>query len=134
MEDRNYNENNADRNSPSGPRQPVLDTLIQSRDLQMLKSVVPYMTGPQQRMISLIIKLIELQKTIQLFNAEPEMQAAELHICENDSPTERTCHMLNALREYCTPAEQESIDTFLNFFDMYSSYESLFAEGGLPET
>ena len=133
MENRNYNENDTERKSPPGPRQQVLDTLIQSRDLQMLKSVVPYMNGSQQRMVSLVIKLVELQKTIQLFNAEPEMQAAELHICENDSPTERTCHMLAALREYCTPAEQENIDTFLNFFDMYSSYESLFAENGLPE-
>lgn len=106
--------------------QPVLDTLIQSRQLQMLKAIVPYIYEPQQKSISIMIKMIELQKTMQLFEGEPSMQAEELHICSNDSPTERTCHMLNALREFCTPQEQENIDLFINFFDMFSSYETLF--------
>lgn len=112
----NENENN----------QPVLDSLIQSRPLQMLKTIVPYMNEPQQRTVSLMIRMIELQKTMQLFDGESASQAAELHICSNESPTERTCHMLNALREFCTPQEQENIDLFINFFDMFSSYETLF--------
>ena len=29
---------------------PVLDTLIQNRPIQMLKAIVPYLYGPQQRM------------------------------------------------------------------------------------
>lgn len=105
--------------------QPVLDALIQSRQLQMLKAIVPYIYEPQQKTISVMIKMIELQKTMQLFEGEPSMQAQELHICSNDSPSERTCHMLNALREFCTPQEQENIDMFLNFFDMFASYETL---------
>lgn len=131
MEENNYREQDEEQTSSS--RQPVLDTLIQSRELQMLKSVVPYMPGAQQRMLSVVIKLVELQKTIQLFGGESRLQASELHICENESPTERTCHMLAAIREYCTPAEQENIDSFLNFFDVYNSYESLFSENTLPE-
>lgn len=110
-------------------KQPVLDTLVQSRELQMLKSMVPYFSGPQQRMVSLVIKLVELQKTMQLFNQKPELQAAELRICENESPNERTCHMLNAMKEYCTPQEQENIDVLISFFDMYASYETMFSDG-----
>lgn len=105
--------------------QPVLDALIQNRQLQMLKAIVPYIYEPQQRTISVMIKMIELQKTMQLFQGESSSQAEELHICSNDSPSERTCHMLNALREFCTPQEQENIDLFINFFDMFSSYETL---------
>ena len=130
MDETNYDIHDPDQ---SGPQKPVLDTLIQSRDLQMLKSVVPYLNSSQQRMISLVIRLVELQKTIQLFDNDSGMQAAELHICENDTPAERARHILNAVREYCTPTEQENIDTVLNFFDMYNSYESLFSEGGLPD-
>lgn len=108
--------------------QPVVDTLIQSRELQMLKSMVPYIEGSRQRMICLIIRLVELQKTIQLFDAEPQMQAAELHICANESPTERTCHMLNAMKEFCSPQEQENIDMILNFYDIYASYGAMFPD------
>ena len=61
---------------------PVLDALIQSRDLKMLKSVVPYLDSSRQRMVSLAIRLIELQKTLRLFEAGPGLQAAELRICE----------------------------------------------------
>ena len=107
---------------------PVLDTLIQSRELQMLKAVVPYLQESRQKMFSMAIKMIELQRTMQLFDAESEMQAEELHICSNESESERMRHMLNALREYCTPKEQETIDTIINFFDMFSSYETLFNE------
>lgn len=107
-------------------KQPVVDTLIQSRELQMLKSMVPYIDSSRQKTICLIIRLVELQKTIQLFDSESQMQAAELHICENESPVERTCHMLNAMREYCSPSEQENIDTLLSFYDMYASYGAMF--------
>ena len=69
---------------------PVLDTLIQNRPIQMLKAIVPYLYEPQQRMVSMMVRMIELQRTMQLFDAAPEMQAQELRICSNDSPTERT--------------------------------------------
>lgn len=106
--------------------QPILDSLIQDRQLQMLKSVVPYIYEPQQKTFSVLIKMIELQRTMQLFEGEASMQAEELHMCSNESQTERMFHILNALREYCTEKERENIDLFINFFDMFSSYETLF--------
>jgi hypothetical protein len=110
--------------------QPVLDSLIQSRQLQMLKAIVPYVDESRQQTLSIMIKMIELQKTMQLFEGEPSLQAAELHGCSGDSPTDRACHMLHALREFCTPNEQENIDMFLNFFETFSSYETLFHSSG----
>ena len=106
---------------------PVLDTLIQNRPIQMLKAIVPYLYEPQQRMVSMMIRMIELQRTMQLFDAAPEMQAQELRICSNESPTERTHQILNVLREYCTPQERDQIDMILNilrpyFRDRYFQY------------
>lgn len=99
---------------------PVLDTLIQNRPIQMLKAIVPYLYEPQQRMVSMMIRMIELQRTMQLFDAAPEMQAQELRICSNESPTERTHQILNVLREYCTPQERDQIDMILNIIDLTS--------------
>lgn len=99
---------------------PVLDTLIQNRPIQMLKAIVPYLYEPQQRMVSMMVRMIELQRTMQLFDAAPEMQAQELRICSNDSPTERTHQILNVLREYCTPQERDQIDMILNLLDLTS--------------
>ena len=99
---------------------PVLDTLIQNRPIQMLKAIVPYLYEPQQRMVSMMVRMIELQRTMQLFDAAPEMQAQELRICSNDSPTERTHQILNVLREYCTPQERDQIDMILNLLDITS--------------
>ena len=95
---------------------PVLDTLIQNRPIQMLKAIVPYLYEPQQRMVSMMVRMIELQ----LFDAAPEMQAQELRICSNESPTERTHQILNVLREYCTPQERDQIDMILNLLDITS--------------
>ena len=99
---------------------PVLDTLIQNRPIQMLKAIVPYLYEPQQRMVSMMVRMIELQRTMQLFDAAPEMQAQELRICSNESPTERTNQILNVLREYCTPQERDQIDMILNLLDITS--------------
>ena len=99
---------------------PVLDTLIQNRPIQMLKAIVPYLYEPQQRMVSMMVRMIELQRTMQLFDAAPEMQAQELRICSNESPTERTHQILNVLREYCTPQERDQIDMILNLLDLTS--------------
>ena len=99
---------------------PVLDTLIQNRPIQMLKAIVPYLYEPQQRMVSMMVRMIELQRTMQLFDTTPEMQAQELRICSNESPTERTHQILNVLREYCTPHERDQIDMILNLLDIPS--------------
>lgn len=104
----------------TGHTPPVLDTLIQNRPIQMLKAIVPYLYGPQQRMISMMVRMIELQRTMQLFDTAPEMQAQELRICSNESPTERTHQILNVLREYCTPQERDQIDMILNILDITS--------------
>ncbi|MCD8231671.1 MAG: hypothetical protein LUD14_07635 [Clostridiales bacterium] len=110
-------------------RQPILDTLIQSRDLQILKAMVPYLDSTRQRGLSLMIRLIELQKTMQLFDPEAKTETAELHTCENESPTDRTLHMLQAIKEFCTPQEADNIDNMIHTMDMLSSYETLRTEG-----
>ncbi len=107
---------------------PLLDSLIESRELTILKTMVPYMHEDQQKKMAMIIKLIEFQKTAALFESGSADQMQELHACGAQSDTERYSQMLTAIRGYCTPKEQETIDTVLSFFEMSASYGAMFGD------
>ena len=47
-----------------------LDYLTGDHHLQMMKAALPYMNVPQQRIFSTVIKIRELQRTINLFRDE----------------------------------------------------------------
>lgn len=110
---------------------PAIDTLIRSRDLQILKAMVPYLQESQQRTISFLIRLIELQKTMQLFDTGAELKAAGFSDRDHDTPPERMKGMLQAMKEFCTPQEQEQIESVIGFFEMYESYAAITGEGPL---
>ncbi len=98
------------------------DQEFQTRDLQILKTMIPYLQPGQQRMFAMLIKFMELQKTSQLFDGkEPVIQT-----CSTTDPQERISQMLNDIKTYCTPKEQENIDMALNMLQMFSTYEMLF--------
>ena len=44
------------------------DRELQSRELMIFKTMIPYLMPGQQRMFALMIKFMELQKTASLFN------------------------------------------------------------------
>lgn len=98
------------------------DLELQTRNLQIMKVMVPYLQPEQQRMFAMMIKFMELQKTAQLFNGK----AAAIQSCSIDDPQERMSQMLNDIKTYCTPKEQENIDMALNMIQMFSAYEMLF--------
>lgn len=100
-----------------------LDTLIQDRQLQMMKAALPYINSSTQKSIAFFIKFMELQRTVSLFN-NPENSLQMCSISENEEP--RHLQMLNALREFCTEKEQEHIDMLVNYMQMFSAYETLF--------
>ncbi len=100
-----------------------LDTLVQDKHLQMIKSALPYLNPSHQKNIAMIVKFMELQRTMALF----QNPANNLHMCsEEASDEERPLHMLNAIREYCTDTEKETVDSLINFVQMFSTYETLF--------
>ena len=107
---------------------PLLDTLIENRQLQILKTAVPYMPENQQRKLSMLIKLIEFQKTALLFDESSSGFSRELHACACVSDGERISKMLGAIRRFCTEKEQESIDMILNFYEMSASCDGFFSQ------
>lgn len=92
-----------------------LDSLINDNHIQMMKAALPYMSVSQQRFISYFVKINELRRTIDLFEDE---EVAAMGICSagekdrNDSPIE----MLNTIKPFGSPSEQDLIDLLINFF------------------
>ena len=88
------------------------DNMTQTRELQMLKTAIPYMKGDQKKQFAILIKYMELQNTIQVFNQEDENS---------------TLAMLNDLRKFCTDKELETLDMITNMVSMMETYETIFA-------
>lgn len=101
-----------------------IDDLILDRQLLMLKAAIPYISGSSQKTVAFLEKFMELRRTVSLFdNPETSMQICSLPETEEPLPLQ----MLEAIRGYCTPQEQETIDMLQNYVQMFSAYETLFA-------
>ena len=93
------------------------DNMTQTRELQMLKTAIPYMKGDQKKQFAILIKYMELQNTIQVFNQEDNVSEDE----------NSTLAMLNDLRKFCTDKELETLDMITNMVSMMETYETIFA-------
>lgn len=95
------------------------DEIMQTRELQMLKTIIPYVNGPQQMQMVMFIQFLEFQHSYRMIqNGAPELSA-----CEIPEGTDKRSALLNELRRFCTPKEQETIDTLLNLFCILDNYE-----------
>lgn len=96
------------------------DELIQTRELQMLKALLPIMGLKNQLPMALLIQTMEFQNTIKTFrNNENALSACAIND-ENDKKNA----ILQVLRRFCTPKERETIDTMLNIMCIAENYES----------
>lgn len=99
-----------------------LDYLTASPHLQMIKAALPYIHVPEQRFFSMIVKLSELERTMKLFEQREDGMVGICSLEEDasDSPLD----MLNAMKPYGTPQEQEFIDLMVNFLQGSRIYQS----------
>lgn len=92
-----------------------LDSLIGDNHLQMMKAALPYMNVSQQRFISFFVKINELQRTVSLFE-EGEVAAMGISSAEERNQSDSPIDLLNTIKPFATPSEQDLIDLILNFF------------------
>ncbi|WP_124067931.1 hypothetical protein [Clostridium sp. E02] len=111
-----------------------LDSRIGDNHIQMMKAALPYMNVPNQRFISYFIKISELRRTVHLFDDE---EVATMGICsagERSTP-DSPMDMLNIIKPYANPAEQDLIDLFMNFFQgfkMAGAYSNQVPSSTIP--
>lgn len=80
-----------------------LDYMTGDSRLQMMKAALPYMGLRQQRMISMFVRIQEMNKTMQLFSQ------GELSAMSAGSPHASIADMLDAIKPYGNTYEQEVI-------------------------
>ena len=105
-------------NTPFTP----FDYMTQTRELQMLKTILPYMHEAQKKQFAILIKYMELQNTIQVFSQEDKV----LSMCSADEENNNMLAMLNDLRQFCNSKEQETLDMLANMLSMLETYETIF--------
>ena len=88
------------------------DDVIQTRNVQILKSVVPFLDVRSQRPAAMLIQYLELRNAYNAFSKPDHSLAA----CSVGESTDRRSAILGAIRQYCTPKEQEMIDTMQTLF------------------
>lgn len=111
-----------------------LDSLINDNHIQMMKAALPYMSVTQQRFISYFVKFNELQRTINLFQ---DGEVAAMGICSagEKNTAESPIDMLNTIKPFANPAEQDFIDLILNFFQGFklaNSYQDPMPSSTVP--
>lgn len=98
------------------------DSRLQNRTLQLLKTAIPYIPYPRQRMVATLVKMMELSLANSLFeHKEPSLQ-----MCEGMNTSDRILQMLNAIRPLCTEADQSNIDLISNVLSMADLYGGIF--------
>ena len=86
------------------------DGLVQTRELQMLKSLLPFANIRTQMPLAIFIQSMEFRNTVQMF----QNNASVLSACSVHKEPDKRNAMLQTLRRFCTPKEKETIDTLLN--------------------
>ena len=88
------------------------DGLVQTRELQMMKSMLPFVAVKQQFPLALMIQYMEMKNTIKMFQQDSNvLSACSVNV---NSEAEKRNAMIQTLRKFCTPKEKETIDTLLN--------------------
>lgn len=101
-----------------------LDYLIGNHHLQMMKAALPYMNVSEQKLISMFVKMNELNRTIELFR---DSEVASMGICSLGKQESTPLDMLNAIKPYANTSEQDFIDLISNFIQgskIYSNYQN----------
>ena len=94
------------------------DEITQTKELQMLKTIVPYLSTDKQRPLVMMISCMAMVNSMKVLSETPALSVAE-----TETPSDRRIAMLNALKKYFSPSEQETIDNILNVFSILDNKE-----------
>ncbi len=98
-----------------------LDYMIADPQIQMMKAAVPYMPPAQQRFLSVLIRVQELNRTMSLFRGG---DLAAMGISQNDSQKYSPFEMLQAMKPYAGAREREMIEMLENLQIMFQAMQT----------
>lgn len=93
------------------------DEATSSRELQILKTLLPFIPISQQRQLALIIELLQMQRTLNYIDSASNLLTAQNLPEESDN----RIAMLSAVKKFCSPEDQETIDNIINILSIMES-------------
>lgn len=90
------------------------DAFVHSKDIQILKSMLPFIDRKQQMPLAIMIQFIEFQNALRLFRDKDKgLSANTIH-----NEEERQMAMLSALMKNFSAEEQETMNNMMNMITM----------------
>lgn len=96
------------------------DGLVQTKELQILKSMLPFANLQAQMPLAILIQTLEFKNTVKIF--QNDMHA--LSACSITNDPDRRTAMIQTLRRFCTPKERETLDNILNIMCVMENYDA----------
>lgn len=88
------------------------DTLTTGNNMQMIKALVPFLAPREQKVIGIIIRVMELIDTIRFFEKSGKFA------CGQPQTDLFSKDMINHMKKYCTAETQQFMDNILNMMNM----------------
>ena len=95
---------------------------INSKNVEILKRAFPHLDNSRQRPISIILKIAELNDSIEQFTHPVQIES-----CDNSNSHVNTEELLRSIKPLCSKKEQDVIDFALNFNktkEIYNAYKT----------
>lgn len=99
----------------------ALDQVANQNHLQLLKATIPYIQPNSQKMISVCIKILELQNVLKFYSQNDRCMGA----CSTPSDHPGIVDILTDVRNYCEDGEKEMIDQciqIISTMELYSMF------------
>lgn len=108
----------------------LLDQIANQNHLQLLKAAIPYIQSNNQKMISVCVKVLELQNVLNFYNQNTRCVSA----CSASSEPPGLLEILTDIRNYCEEGEQEMIDQCIQIMSTMELYSVFMQTQEEPDT
>lgn len=93
----------------------------EDRYMMIMKASLPYLSNDTRKIFLTYLKINQIMHTLHDFDKEQEEIFSSRSINEED----RESGLIQAIRSFCTPKEQEMIDTILNFSQIMKLWKEM---------
>jgi hypothetical protein len=104
-------------------KSPYIEKAILSQELRIMKSIIPYLDYAHQKTFSLLVKLIEFKKTIELYDDMDNYLPGKL-----EKKAYNLIDILTDVKNSCDEENQRKLNLFLNILKMQNLNENFYTK------
>ena len=107
----------------------AIDQVANQNHLQMIKAAIPYLDIRRQKMVSVCVKLLELENVLACYR---QSEKSALQACSLNQESGGAADILNDIRNYCDKGEQDLIDQCISMLNTLELYTTLAQQTDVP--